>query len=309
MRLLLYFFVSNSLCNFSFAQSVIEKPKISFSFDDPTLKDLASYKNEVWDKMILKTLKKHNIQSTLYVCGMRIDSPEGLKLLKSWDEGGHKIANHSYYHYNFNSKKETSSLENFKSDFFKTDSILKNFKNYSKYYRFPYLKEGNTQEKIDGFRNFLKENGYKHGYVSIDASDWYINNRMIDSLKINPNKDLNGYKDFYIQHLYERAVFYNELGKELGKNNISHVLLLHHNLTSALFLEDLIKHFKKMGWEIISTEEAYKDTIYQELPNIVPAGESIIWAKAKESGNFEHKLRYPAEDSIYEKETMDSLGL
>lgn len=105
MKILWYFLIVNLFWNFSFSQNATEKPKISFSFDDPTLKDLASYKNEVWDKMILKTLKKHKMQSTLYVCGMRIDSPEGLKLLKKWDKKGHKIANHSYYHYNFNSKE------------------------------------------------------------------------------------------------------------------------------------------------------------------------------------------------------------
>lgn len=309
MKLNYYIITTCLIWSFSFSQNTIEKPKVSFSFDDPTIKDLASYKNEIWNKMILKTLKKHKVQSTLFVCGMRIDNPEGMALLKLWDKDGHKIGNHSYKHYNFSSKRETSSVENFKKDFLKTDSIIKNFKNYSKYYRFPYLKEGNTKEKIEGFRNFIKENGYKNGYVSIDASDWYINNRLIDTLKINPNKNLNGYRDFYIQHLYERAVFYNNLGKELGKSDIKHVLLLHHNLTSALFLDDLINHFKKMGWEIISTEEAYKDSIYQELPSIIPAGESIIWAKAKENGNFESILRYPAEDSIYEKEIMDSLKL
>ena len=31
--------------------------------------------------------------------------------------------------------------------------------------------------------------------------------------------------------------------------------------------------------------------------------------KAKESGNFEHLLRYPPEDGEYEKEKMDKLGL
>ena len=45
------------------------------------------------------------------------------------------------------------------------------------------------------------------------------------------------------------------------------------------------------------------------MPNNVPAGESLIWALAKQSGKYEDLLRYPAEDEEYEKDKMDALGL
>ena len=41
----------------------------------------------------------------------------------------------------------------------------------------------------------------------------------------------------------------------------------------------------------------------------MPAGESLIWALAKETGRFESSLRYPGEDGGYEKPKMDALGL
>ena len=42
---------------------------------------------------------------------------------------------------------------------------------------------------------------------------------------------------------------------------------------------------------------------------ILPAGESLIWALAKESNKFDRSLRYPGEDGDYEKPKMDALGL
>jgi hypothetical protein len=42
---------------------------------------------------------------------------------------------------------------------------------------------------------------------------------------------------------------------------------------------------------------------------IVPAGESLIWALAKESGRFQDRLRYPGEDGVYEEPKMNTLGL
>lgn len=42
-------------------------------------------------------------------------------------------------------------------------------------------------------------------------------------------------------------------------------------------------------------------------PDILPAGESIVWALAKEKGI--QGLRYPGEDSVYEEPVLRALGL
>jgi hypothetical protein len=78
---------------------------------------------------------------------------------------------------------------------------------------------------------------------------------------------------------------------------------------TALFLDDLLQMFEKKGWKLINAERAFKDPVFKKFPNVVPAGESIIWSLAKESGKFENELRYPAEDERYEKQKMDKLGL
>ena len=67
--------------------------------------------------------------------------------------------------------------------------------------------------------------------------------------------------------------------------------------------------YRTEGWELIDAAEAYRDPVFSSEPNILPAGESIVWALAKESKKFEHLLRYPGEDGPYEKEKMDRLGL
>jgi hypothetical protein len=189
------------------------------------------------------------------------------------------------------------------------DSIIRNYRNYTKLYRFPYLKEGDTKEKRDSFRLFLKNIGYSIGCVSIDASDWYVDDRLKQRLKKDPKADIKPYGEFYKQHIMDRANYYNELSKKVFGHSVRHVILLHHNMINALFLEDLIKMFRDNGWEIINASDAYKDPVYQMQPDILPAGESIIWSAAHASGKFDDELRYPAEDGEYEKDKMDKLGL
>ncbi len=58
--------------------------------------------------------------------------------------------------------------------------------------------------------------------------------------------------------------------------------------------------FQSKGWRWIDAEEAFTDSVFSAKPKIVPAGDSIIWALAKESGKIPRGLRYPAEDGEYE---------
>jgi peptidoglycan-N-acetylglucosamine deacetylase len=283
------------------------KPKIAFTFDDGNVNDMPNYPLEVWNEMLLNTLKKHNLKTVLFACGSRLFGEKGDYILNSWDAAGQKIGNHTYSHLSLGSKNVT--LEQFEDDFMRNDNLLKKYHNYYPYFRFPYLKEGDTQEKISGFRYFLGGHDYKNGHVTIDASDWYIQNRLVKQLEVNPKGDISAYKTFYIAHLYDRAMFYDSLATKLTGRKISHIILLHHNLTSALFLDDLLTYFEAHGWEIMDADKAYEDPIYEKQPTTIPAGESLIWSLAKESGRFEKVLRYPAEDGEYEKEKMDRLGL
>lgn len=283
------------------------KPKISFTFDDGSINDIGRYTLEEWNQMLLDNLKKNNVKAVLFWTGLNKTNEKGNYVLSSWNNEGHKIANHTYSHPNFSSKK--ISLDDFKTELLKNDSLINKYPEYYRYFRFPYLKEGNTPEKVNGFRAFLKEQGYKNGHVSIDASDWYIDSRLVKRLHENTNADVSGFKKYYIEHLYNRALYYDSLSRQMTKRSINHVLLLHHNLAAALFLDDVIQYFRSKGWDIMDADKAYQDEIYKQETTAVPAGESIIWSLAKQSGKFEKILRYPAEDGDYEKDAMDKLGL
>jgi hypothetical protein len=77
---------------------------------------------------------------------------------------------------------------------------------------------------------------------------------------------------------------------------------------NVLFLGDLLRMFEDKGWRPIDAEVAFHDEVFRREPDTAPAGESLIWALAKETGRFETRLRYPGEDDVYEKPALDRLG-
>jgi hypothetical protein len=284
-----------------------KKPRVCLTFDDGNPQDMPGYGWQEWNALLLQHLQASNTQAIFFAAGRAVDNPKGKQILRQWSQAGHLIANHTYSHQSYNCSE--LSFEAYAKDFLKNDSFIRQFSGYTQLFRYPYLKEGDTAEKRDRFRAFLKKHHYQNGHVTIDASDWYINSRLIKRLKENPQADVEPFKQFYLEHLYERATYYNELALQLTGRQISHSLLLHHNLTSALFVDDLIKMFQAKGWEVVNASAAYQDKIYQKAPDTLPAGESLIWALAKETGKYEPQLRYPAEDAQYEEKKMDRLGL
>jgi peptidoglycan/xylan/chitin deacetylase (PgdA/CDA1 family) len=283
------------------------QPTISFTFDDGVTDDMPGYPFEIWNKMLLDNLDHAGIKAIFFVTGDNKTDLKGQALLQSWSDRGHRIGNHTMSHLNYGSRQTT--YKQFASEFVKTDSIITQYAGFIPMFRFPYLKEGDTREKIDSFRALLHQRDYRNGHVTIDASDWYISSRLRMRLRKIPGADIEGFRKHYLDHLFERATYYDDLAYKVTGRHIHHTLLLHHNLAAALFIDDLAAMLKSKGWKIIPAEEAYRDPVFEKQPSNIPAGESLIWALAKESGKFEQTLRYPAEDGEYEKARMDALGL
>ena len=259
------------------------------------------------NEAILGTLRAHSNKAALFVIGRNIDSAEGKELLALWDKAGHMIGNHTYSHRNYNAPE--ADVAAYQEDILRAEALLKDFPQFKKYFRFPMLKEGDTVAKRDAMRAFFAEHGYRNGHVTIDNSDWAIDQRLTARLKKDPAADLKPYRDFYLDHMWARAQYYDKLARRVVGRRISHTMLVHFNLLNGLFLGDLIKMFHSKGWNLIDAEEAFADRVFASNPKVVPAGESLIWSLAKEKGRLAKSLRYPAEDSVYENARMDKLGL
>lgn len=281
--------------------------EVSITIDDPGVQQTSAISYIQVGERIREALKQHNLKSTLFVCGMRIDNHDGKLILKDWDQAGHILANHTYSHKNYNNND--IDFQFYSEDILKNENLIQSYKNFKRIFRYPMLKEGNTTLKRDQLRAFLKDKNYSLGHVTIDASDWYISNRMVEKLNKNEKINFEAYKNYYLGHIWDRAQYYNKLSKEVLGREVKHSLLIHHNVLNAYFLNDLIQMFKSKGWKVINSEEAMKDPAYLIPTKNIPAGESLLWALAKENEKYKLSLRYPAEDGVYQKDEMDRLGL
>jgi len=282
------------------------RPQLALTLDDPTPSLASVLKWQEANGRILKAISEKGVRAALFVCGMRVDEADGAKLLSSWDQAGHLICNHSYSHKFYG---EQTSYADFAVDFLKNEKVIAPYHNRTALFRYPFLKEGDSVDKRDRFRALLKERGYRVGHVTIDASDWYMSQRFVDRLSKQPKAPIAPYRDYLIAHLLDRAAFYRQLALDVLGRDIRHTLLMHFNPLNAFVLPEIMSAFEAAGWQWIDASLSFEDPIFRSQPQTLPAGESLVWALAKETGRFENRLRYPGEDDVYERPKMDALGL
>src|SRR5262249_42303211 len=126
-------------------------------------------------KKMLDVLSKHGIKGVYgFLNAKRIkESPDGLDILKAWVANGHYLGNHTYSHLDLNK----FSLQEFLDDIAADEPSLSRFfdPRVYRFFRYPFLHEGNTREKRDGVRSFLQKRGYKIAQVTVDFSEWAWN--------------------------------------------------------------------------------------------------------------------------------------
>ena len=79
--------------------------------------------------------------------------------------------------------------------------------------------------------------------------------------------------------MYKRQLSLLLLGRDIPQ-----ILLLHHNLLNALFLDDAIGLFEEMHWTISDPKAAYRDFVYTLEPQRPAPGQRLLLSIARSVG-------------------------
>jgi peptidoglycan-N-acetylglucosamine deacetylase len=264
--------------------SAAETPrlKVALTFDDLPLNGTqpAGISQSQMTRDTLAVLKKHRIPASygfIVARGLE-DNPDGALALQLWVKAGHPLANHTYSHLNL----DKNSAEDFTREILRNEPVLELLmppggKHDFRWLRYPYLHEGDTLEKRRAVRAFLAAHHYQVAETTLDYEDYAWNSAYARCLDQHDEESIAWLRESYLATADEWMRAQRDMSRQLWGRDISHVLLLHQGAFSATILPDLFALLKKQGYDIVTLEEAHRDPVYAEDPDIgLPGGGTLI---------------------------------
>lgn len=278
---------------------------IALTFDDGPTADSAMMTGVERSQRILKQLQAAKVPDAWFFIKADGINAQTQPRLAAIQQAGYHLANHSYSHQAAGELGAKAYME----DVYKAHLILRQYPNFVKYHRFPFLNYGKDLPEINQLQALLTELGYQNGYITVDDYDWYISSLLDQAYADNKSIDYQKARDFYVSKTYEAVEFYDALAQKVLGRSPKHVLLLHEYDSSALFIGDLIKHLRQNGWNIISPQEAYSDPIAQEFPQVNFHGQGRVAALAFAKGIPAEACRSRVESQEYLQAEFERAGI
>ena len=241
--------------------------RIAFSFDDAPRGKGAFLEPNERPRLLIEALKTAGIeQAVFFVNPGRITAYDNDAAdIAAYASAGHLLANHTAHHL----KLSAVSAMKFLGDIDAAELWLKDKPNYRPWFRFPFLDEGRKDKvKRDAVRAGLKKRGLMNAYVTVDASDWYMEDQAIAAAESGRTMDWNALRDLYVESYVQSADFSDDLARRtLGRAPVQ-MILLHETDLAAMFVDDLAAALKTDGWTIVTADEAYRDSIAYMEPDV-----------------------------------------
>jgi peptidoglycan-N-acetylglucosamine deacetylase len=240
--------------------------RIAFSFDDVPRGAGAFLDVGQRPQMLIASLKEGGIEQAAFFAnpGRLSTSNKGAQAMAAYAAAGHIIANHTNNHVTVSSR----SAENFLADVDAAEIWLKPKPGYRPWLRFPQLDEGGRDKaKRDAVRSGLRQRGIRHGYVTADGWDWYLESMTIEAKQAGKVMDFAGLRKLYIESHLESAEFSDRLARRMFAKPPVQMLLLHETDLAALFVADLAKALRANGWQIVPADAVYADPAAKLIPN------------------------------------------
>lgn len=188
------------------------------------------------------------------------DNPELLEILRAWRQAGFQLGNHTFSHADLSQV----SADEFIADIERNESLLAPLSpaGAAKYFRYPYLHEGNTREKRHAVRRWLTSQDYTVAQVTVYFEDWAWNDVYARCVAQKDEQSIVRMKDMFLEAAKVRLAWSRELSARLFNRQVKHILLLHMGAFDALMLDELLRAYRVDGVTLIGFESAVQDPAY-----------------------------------------------
>lgn len=219
-------------------------------------------------KEMLAAFDKHQLKGVYgFLNAIELTQDPSLReVLDLWVAAGQKLGSHTFSHPALTS----TSVEAYEADILKNEAVLNSYlkPGDTKYFRFPFLEEGNTLEKRNLIRDFLKAHDYKTAQVTFDDVDWKFNDKYVAAMQAKNTAAMQSILQQGVKKALSHLADSQQVARKIFGRDIRHIILLHMTPYTAAVMDALLTAFENQGIRVISLDEAMQDPLYSNDPSL-----------------------------------------
>ncbi len=197
--------------------------------------------------------------------------PASAPVLDAWRMAGNPLGNHTFSHPNLNS----IPLAQYLNEIATNEAVLQQKQPDAdwRWFRYPFLAEGDDPAKRDGVRAYLAAHGYKIAGVTMSFGDYGFNEPYARCVAKNDTAGIARLETIYLDAAAKAQANSRAMAKALFGHDIPYVILMHIGAFDAHMAPRLLAQYKAEGFSLITLPQAEQDPFYKtDLDPSLPAG-------------------------------------
>jgi peptidoglycan-N-acetylglucosamine deacetylase len=194
--------------------------------------------------------------------GTYLDSdPQAESVLTAWRTAGYPLANHSFSHLNLNHVSSAEYLE----DIVTNEPVLRRLSRGSdwRWFRYPFLAEGDDPAKRLEVRQFLGARGYRIAGVTMSYWDYEWNDAYARCRAAGDPASLDRLERAYLAAVKDGIDHWRRLAWSVYGRDIPYVLLTHISPFNARMFPRILALYKQQGFRFVTLQRATRHPAYR----------------------------------------------
>lgn len=226
---------------------------------------------------LLGALRRHGIRAVGLVTWRNVRDDADRRLLELWLAEGHELGNHTFGHPDLTREETEAWIADAERGREKLAAFLGSRGRALRYFRFPFLREGDTEAKLDAARAWLKRTGQRSLPVTIDNQDWDFEAPWVEARRARDRRAMERLSEGFEASLRIALERQEKAGDELLSRTTPQILLLHATEVGAEQWDRLFTRLEETGHRFAGADEVLADPAFSDPPRFLAAFGCGLW--------------------------------
>ena len=228
---------------------------------------------------LLAALARHHVPAVGLVIWGNVATDADRAVLRRWRAAGHELGNHSAHHPDLTKTAADAYIADVEAGHAGlADFLAKEGGSSSvRFFRYPFLDEGDTAAKLDAVRSYLGRSGQRSLPVTIDDQDWSFEKPWVEARRRGDRQAMAEVGEEYQAALRTEVRDQEARGDRLFGRPVPQILLLHANEVGAAQWDRLFTWLEARGYRFAADDEVLADAAFAEPPRYVGPSGFGLW--------------------------------